>query len=101
MYNHRGEPTGTNHKPSPQRRLMGATATYLGAVGNSHLFSAEATGGGKTDSYQVNLNPKNRTSDLRRGAVYHVDMTPGSDGFHPMPIQAHEDQKPGVAQWSE
>jgi hypothetical protein len=68
MYNHRGQPTGTNHEVTPQaekfRRqghplqgLGGRTdtvGTYLGSAGTSHFFSAEATGGGSTDSLQVN-----------------------------------------------
>jgi hypothetical protein len=64
MYNHRGEPTGTNHRPTTQgeqfRRkahpLQGYTPTmdtvgvYRGSSAGTHFFSADATGGGVTDS---------------------------------------------------
>lgn len=67
MYNHRGEPTGTNHASTPQaeqfRRtqhpLQGGTGqhvgSYLGSDHNTgtHFFSAESTGGGSTDSLTV------------------------------------------------
>jgi hypothetical protein len=100
---HKGRPIGnpnTSHGGHKPRRMTQATARYLGNAGNSHLFSAEATGGGQTDSYEISLNPEDRVS-MQRGSVYHIGMDRGPSGYHPTPIAAHPDQKPGVAQWED
>lgn len=88
------------HGVTGESRLTGATASYLGGEGNTHFFSAEATGGGKTDSYALTLNPEHSTAGLRKGGVYHINMETGPNGFHPTPIPAHPDQKPGLAERS-
>jgi hypothetical protein len=76
MYNHRGEPTGTNHQSTPQaeqfRRqphpYQGASATadtvgtYQGMDRdtNMHFFSADAKGGGITDSIMIPHHEQSR-----------------------------------------
>lgn len=69
MYNHRGESTGTNHQSTPQAEQFRRKAhpyqghmTSANTVGvyqgmdkstNMHFFSADATGGGSTDSIMI------------------------------------------------
>lgn len=76
MYNHRGEPTGTNHSATPQaeqfRRQphpyqghmasMDTVGTYLGKDDTTgmHFFSSEATGGGSTDSIMIPHHEQSR-----------------------------------------
>jgi len=66
----RGEDTKNHPNRQVGRREGGVSyGTYLGNVGDTHMFSAESTGGGETDSLSFN-SPKGYTATYNRGQKY-------------------------------
>lgn len=104
MYNHRGNPTGTNHQSTPQaeqfRRkahpYQGASTTadtvgtYLGNDEQSgmHFFSAESTGGGVTDSIAIPHHESSRFVG-NKGQRYVFGRSRTSADVRPYSPKAH------------
>jgi len=65
----RNHPNRQVGRPNPSNSGGVSSGTYLGNVGDTHMFSAESTGGGETDSHSFN-SPKGYTATYNRGQKY-------------------------------
>lgn len=104
MYNHRGESTGTNHQPTPQAEQFRRKAhPYQGHVStqdtvgtyqgmdkdtNMHFFSADAKGGGATDSIMI---PHHESSAFigSKGSRYVFGIDRSSADIKPYDPKSH------------